>query len=116
FVPGAGSTPGKVPVYVEDLERLRQRAARFAPTGRHATVVWLGYDAPPHLIAATRPEPAQRGGPAFASFLDGLRATNRTAHLVAAGHSYGSTVIGEAAATAGLDADAVLLVASPGVR
>lgn len=66
-------------------------------SGQVAGVTWLGYDAPIGPVDAARPEYAERGGVDLAGFYDGLQAThNGDPHLVAAGHSYGSTTTGYA--------------------
>ncbi|WP_226350870.1 alpha/beta hydrolase [Pseudonocardia sp. ICBG601] len=73
--------------------------------------------------ATTLPRPARGGGPGgrprrsgdLRSFQDGLRAGHAgPVHLTVVGHSYGSTVLGNAARGGGLAADDVVFVGSPG--
>ncbi|AJE41692.1 alpha/beta hydrolase [Streptomyces nodosus] len=95
-----------------------------------ASIVWLGYDAP-QLSASLAPaallsdtdvmsaHDAEKGAPAYNSFMGGLAATNDTEdpHLVAIGHSYGSRLVGAAAQQPGgiPGADDIILLGSPGV-
>jgi hypothetical protein len=77
-------------------------------------VVWLGYDAPDNLLAATNPSPLE-AAETLKRFLDGLEVANgRTAHVSLIGHSYGSLVAGTAL-LAGARADEVVFIGSPGV-
>ncbi|MDI6519607.1 alpha/beta hydrolase family protein [Streptomyces sp. ARC32] len=86
--------------------------------GSSSAIVWLGYDAPQSLDVMTTSD-AERGAPAYNSFMDGISATNMNhdAHVTAIGHSYGSRLVGAATQEAGgiPGADDVILVGSPGV-
>lgn len=82
---------------------------------------WLGYDAPDEVIPhALSDSYAEAGAVDLRLFQDGLRVTHDTgapSHNTVLGHSYGSTVAGQAASQpAGLDADELVFVASPGVE
>ncbi|MFJ6076461.1 alpha/beta hydrolase [Streptomyces sp. NPDC093065] len=83
-----------------------------------SAIVWLGYDAPQSLDVMTTTD-AERGAPAYNSFMDGISATNKDhdVHVTAIGHSYGSRLVGAATQEAGgiPGADDVILVGSPGV-
>jgi hypothetical protein len=50
--------------------------------------------------------------------VDSLRSTHEghPTHLTAMGHSYGSTVVGEAAKTGGLPGDDIIVQGSPGMH
>ena len=69
-----------------------------------AGVTWLGYDAPGwgetmtfSTGTALNDNEAERAGPDLAGFYDGVQATHHgDPHLVAGGHSYGSTATGYA--------------------
>jgi hypothetical protein len=89
---------------------------------------WFGYDRPMSVSGlegkppwAGELGPALNGAPALDQFIDGLRASHQDdllggrSHVTVIGHSYGTTLVG-AAATGGnhLDADSVVLLASPG--
>ncbi|MGW4161602.1 alpha/beta hydrolase [Streptomyces sp. NPDC004788] len=85
-----------------------------------ASIVWLGYDAPQDIDVMSE-EDAQRGAPAYSSFMEGLSATNglgEDAHITAIGHSYGSLTVGQATQLhdGGIPGvDDIILVGSPGV-
>ncbi|MFC9888532.1 alpha/beta hydrolase [Streptomyces pilosus] len=91
-------------------------AQKFDPSS--SAIVWLGYDAPQSIDVMTT-EDAERGAPAYNSFLRGLSATNENAdpHVTAIGHSYGSRLVGGATQQPGgiPGADDIILVGSPGV-
>ncbi|MFF7843399.1 alpha/beta hydrolase [Streptomyces ossamyceticus] len=83
-----------------------------------SAIVWLGYDAPQAIDVMTAGD-AERGAPAYNSFLGGISATNDHAdpHVTAIGHSYGSRLVGAATQEPGgiPGADDIVLVGSPGV-
>ncbi|WP_018569371.1 alpha/beta hydrolase [Streptomyces sp. PsTaAH-124] len=83
-----------------------------------ASIVWLGYDAPQGADVAGTGD-AQRGAPAYQSFMGALATTNENAdpHLTAIGHSYGSLTVGTASQQPGgmPDVDDYILLGSPGV-
>lgn len=94
-----------------------------------AAIVWLGYDPPQlggvdaeNLLAnadVMSAERAEKGAPAYNSFMSGLAATNDHGdpHLTAIGHSYGSRVVGAATQEPGgiPGVDDIVLLGSPGV-
>lgn len=65
--------------------------------------------------SVSQEDAAEDGGRRLSDFVDGLRATDQgeQSHLTVAGHSYGSTTAAHAAHD-GLDADALVLLGSPG--
>lgn len=83
-----------------------------------SAIVWLGYDAPQSLDVMTEGD-AERGAPAYNSFMGGISATNENpdSHVTAIGHSYGSRLVGAATQEPGgiPGADDIILVGSPGV-
>ncbi|MFB7369116.1 alpha/beta hydrolase [Streptomyces sp. NPDC056222] len=85
-----------------------------------ASIVWLGYDAPQDVDVMSKDD-AQRGAPAYNSFMSGISATNGfgdDAHITAIGHSYGSLTVGQATQQqpGGIPGvDDIVLVGSPGV-
>ncbi|MER5207684.1 alpha/beta hydrolase [Streptomyces sp. NPDC002825] len=85
-----------------------------------ASIVWLGYDAPQDIDVMSEGD-AQRGAPAYNSFMEGLSTTNTLgddAHITAIGHSYGSLTVGQATQMqpGGIPGvDDIILVGSPGV-
>lgn len=92
----------------------RETSKQLGGTGlTPATVMWLGYDSG-DIATVTGDSNAILGAPAYSSYLDGIRAANPNATVVAVGHSYGTRMISYALSTGGT-ADAVILLASPGV-
>ncbi|MGW2644067.1 alpha/beta hydrolase [Streptomyces sp. NPDC001393] len=86
-----------------------------APRGtRTAVVAWLGYETPATVsTTVTTTTRAKEAAPHLRAFLRHLRAvTPAQAHISLLCHSYGTVVCGRAAA--GLDADDIVLVGSPG--
>jgi pimeloyl-ACP methyl ester carboxylesterase len=79
--------------------------------------MWLGYDAPDTIPAATGDGSAGGAVADLSRFQTGLRSTHEgpASHHSVLGHSYGSTAVGHAALRAGIDADALIFVGSPGV-
>jgi len=98
-------------------ERVAVRAAELGPATATSAVLWLDYDAPDFIDEAASARRAQAAAPTLRRFQDGLRASHDgpAARQTVLGHSYGSLVVGTAAATPGLAADSVIFVGSPGV-
>ncbi|MFC7273667.1 alpha/beta hydrolase [Paractinoplanes rhizophilus] len=106
-------------------ERVALRATELSPAASTSAVLWLDYDAPDFVDEAASARRAEAGAPALRRFQEGLRATadatpgappgGSPARLTVVGHSYGSLVVGKAAAGSGLAADNVVFVGSPGV-
>ncbi|MEV4638236.1 alpha/beta hydrolase [Actinoplanes sp. NPDC049548] len=116
-VPGMTADLASLGGELARARRLAVRAGELAPEEATSAVLWLGYDAPDFLGEASGRAAAQAGAPALRRFQDGLRATHegRPARQTVLGHSYGSLVVGMAAARPGLAADSVVFVGSPGV-
>jgi hypothetical protein len=119
YVPGTTATlEGAAGGLMDRTETMAYDARNLADPGEEtATVLWLGYDAPDIVPEATDTKWAEGAADDLESFTEGIRANAEgdPANLTLTGHSYGTTVIGEAAATEGVDADNLILVASPGV-
>jgi hypothetical protein len=98
-------------------ERLAVRATELAPATATSAILWLGYDAPDFVHEAADRSRAIAGATGLRQFQEGLRATHLgpPAHQTVLGHSYGSLVVGSAAAQPGLATDEVVFVGSPGV-
>jgi hypothetical protein len=121
WVPGTGTDLGRVGADVNRVENLQREADRLTPeSGDVSAIMWLGYDAPEKDLSAALGGRAREGGQELAPFIDGLRTTHEGGagqHLTAVGHSYGSTVLGEAALLgSGLAVDDVVTAGSPGVK
>ncbi|GAA0515182.1 alpha/beta hydrolase [Paractinoplanes deccanensis] len=98
-------------------ERVAVRAAELGPGAASSAVLWLDYDAPDFVGEAASARQAEAAAPVLRRFQEGLRAGHEgpPARQTVLGHSYGSLVVGRAAAGPGLDADSVVFVGSPGV-
>jgi len=101
-----------------DGVRLYEESARAAGDKPTAVVMWVGYDAPntvwdPGLY---EPDMARAGGRLLAADVNALAVTHVGAptHMTVVGHSYGSTVVSDAAAAYGMHGNDVVLVGSPG--
>ncbi|MDG6101586.1 hypothetical protein Daura_39010 [Dactylosporangium aurantiacum] len=116
FDRGLGGVQRRAPAW--QARQLADRAAARRPAGAApvAVVAWLGYHPPRGIrLAAVREDAAATGAAALLRFLRDVPAPR----LVLVGHSYGSTVIGRAAARldAGLGGRVTDVVAlgSPGM-
>jgi uncharacterized protein YukE len=102
----------------------RAQALYDTAPGQMASVYWLGYDAPdwpppighdPDYGPANQ-KYADAGGPLLANFVNSLNAQHQgPTNVTMIGHSYGSTVVGDALANYGLHAQGAIFVGSPGV-
>jgi hypothetical protein len=117
YVPGTSSSLAVVGGLLHRTETLASDAQFYAPGEETATVMWLGYDAPDDLLEATDGKWAEESSENLESFTQGIRATaeDGPANLTLTGHSYGTTMVGTAAATEGVDADNIVFIGSPGV-
>lgn len=97
--------------------RVAEAARRLAPEESTTAVLWLDYDAPDFVDEAAAARRAEAGAEALRRFQDGLLVAHDggPVHRTVLGHSYGSLVVGAAATRAGLAADSVVFVGSPGV-
>lgn len=113
FVPGMTSSLLTVP---NDVSRLDQiLAAPTAPRGT-AAIAWVDYDAPNDVTMVSDDGYARNAVEPLSRFQEGLRASHvgEPSHNVLLAHSYGTTVVGHTADRAGVNADAVYLLASIG--
>jgi hypothetical protein len=117
YVPGTGSRLGKISGDIERADRMVGDANALAPSSSTSVITWLGYDAPQSLGQATSGRSADGGAGLLRHFQDGLDISHigGPATETVVGHSYGTTVIGHAARDGHLNADNLILVASPGV-
>jgi len=116
LVPGMGTEATDIGSLVADAERLRRAAEGVG--GSTAVVAWIGYDAPkglddPHRFEVVSEAQAIAGGAALVAFVSELRSM-APGSITVIGHSYGSTVVGDAAKS-GLDADRLVVIGSPGM-
>ena len=123
-VPGTNTTMESVPGQLERVNKLQNAAERNAKENEEvAMVMWLGYDAPEATGgdlngSVTGPGRADDAAPDLRQFVAGTHASHdgSPSHTTVLGHSYGTTVVGDAAAGGhGLGADDVVVVGSPGM-
>ena len=121
FVPGTGQDLTRLSFSDEKSLVMYTAALAADPSLKPedvALTTWMGYDRPMDLAHAAFPEAAHGGADGLDAFENGLRASHvgpRSIDTVI-GHSYGSTVVGAAAAGGHhLDADNVIAVGSPGM-
>jgi hypothetical protein len=121
FVPGTGQDLSRLTFSDEKALAMYTAALTADPglePGDVSVTTWMGYDRPMDLSRAAFPQPAQGGADPLSTFENGQRASHLGPPSVdtVIGHSYGSTVIGAAAAGGRhLDADNVIAVGSPGM-
>ncbi|MGW3846389.1 alpha/beta hydrolase [Streptomyces fagopyri] len=117
YVPGLGTTLDGD--FADDTVRRALQTQKGAYKYDHSTasIVWLGYDAPGIADVASTGD-ADKGAPAYRSFMEGIGATNenKNPHITAIGHSYGSLLVGTAAREHGgiPGVDDIVLLGSPG--
>ncbi|CAM3416469.1 alpha/beta hydrolase [Mycobacterium colombiense] len=101
-----------------DGVRLYEETARADWNKQTAVVMWVGYDTPhsPADPGLYEPFKAQAGAQLLAADVNALPVTHLGApsHMTVVGHSYGSTVVSDAAAGFGMHTNDVVLVGSPG--
>jgi pimeloyl-ACP methyl ester carboxylesterase len=118
FVNGSGTGVREGTLADSDGVRLYEESARADWGKVTAVVMWVGYDAPNTVFDPGLYEPnmARTGGQLLAADVNALAVTHQGAptHMTVIGHSYGSTVVSDAAAAYGMRTNDVVLVGSPG--
>jgi hypothetical protein len=116
YVPGTGSTLDGANADLNRAQTLYTSANSQNPNST-ASIYWLGYDAPGWSYPGPSSQSfADAGAPKLAAFVNSLAVNHSGAgHVTVIGHSYGSTLVGDASAHAGMKADDVIFVGSPGV-
>src|SRR5699024_2117911 len=115
-VPGVDNDLNGIAPKLEHSEKILRQAG----ANKTAAITWLGYNAPDNFLLAASSGYAEDAAADLRSFQDGLRATHdgdaSTNTLI--GHSYGSTVVGNAAQggdSSPLNVDNAIFIGSPGV-
>ena len=120
LVKGLGSGMREGTLANPDGVRLYEESARADWGKETAVVMWVGYDAPNtwHDPGLYEPNMARTGGQLLAAYVNALAVTHQGAptHMTVVGHSYGSTVVSDAAAAYGMHTNDVVLVGSPGTH
>ncbi|MER6071517.1 alpha/beta hydrolase [Streptomyces sp. NPDC001817] len=115
LVPGSDTSLDTYARFHKAAAALYTDLTHRAPRGtRTAVVAWLGYETPATVsTTVTTTTRAKEAAPQLRAFIRHLRAaTPGQAHISLLCHSYGTAVCGRAAA--GLDAEDIVLVGSPG--
>lgn len=119
MVPGTTTTWESVDGQMTRADDLKEAAGNADSDAEHSVITWIGYDAP-NVVEAAFPGRAEGAVDELSAFQEGLRATHENSspsNNTVIGHGYGSTVVGHTAQSeAGLDADELVLVGSPGVN
>lgn len=128
FTPGMDSSVehGSLRDYDRSMTQLQHEAERqslrYGDGGEVSTVTWLGYEAPQlsetmePSDSVARSSAAERGSEDLADFYRGINESRPDdPHLVAMGHSYGSTTTGYALQEEGTGVDAAVTMGSPGL-
>ncbi|MFD7918141.1 alpha/beta hydrolase [Streptomyces sp. NPDC059740] len=122
MVPGTNTEMGGVPGQLERIDQLQNAAEKRSDGESVSMITWLGYDTPEasatdfNSVAGTGR--AEDAAPDLRSFVQGTKASHddSPSHTTVMGHSYGSTVVGAAAAGgSGLGADDIVVAGSPGM-
>ncbi|MGH8792918.1 MAG: alpha/beta hydrolase [Stackebrandtia sp.] len=115
FVPGTGADLGRINGEMNRVDRMVYDANQLDPDKNTVGLMWLDWDAPDGPANAMSPGYASDAGDDLSKFQEGLRAGNPDSYNTVVGHSYGTTVMGNASSEHGMDADNMVFVASPGV-
>jgi Alpha/beta hydrolase len=122
LVPGTGVDLGDVSDYVARTRNIQQAAQHYAGYRTASVIFALPFDSPDRILAgpadpdcACNSTKALQGGAELTAFVEGLELDAQRVTVI--GHSYGSTVVGEAFTHHGLGrvADTVIFLGSPGV-
>lgn len=113
-VPGTGTNLSTIGGNVNRVESVQQEAQRDG-AGTTASIIWQGYDAPQSIPDAPAQHYANTAAPLLADFEKQITAAAPNAHITVIGHSYGSTVVGLAAADNGMSPEDLVFLGSPGV-
>ncbi len=117
-VPGINTEGTSAQRYSEEARNLYESARLSDPNSTTATIAWMGYDAPSgdDLGNTVTESAAIAGGERLSDYVSGLQASRAgdPPLMTVIGHSYGSTTSAHAASDAGLDAENLVLIGSPG--
>lgn len=120
WVPGTNTELDDVQGNTNRVKELQDTADRMTSESNDvAAIMWLGYDAPEVDLSVVTDGRSEQGGAALDSFVDGLNATHQGLGntVTAIGHSYGSTVVADAALSgAGLAVNDIVVAGSPGMH
>ncbi|MEU0130117.1 MULTISPECIES: alpha/beta hydrolase [unclassified Streptomyces] len=119
YVPGTTSKLEGISGDINRMTSLWTDANTEANGESVSTITWLGYDAPQSIVPeAMEKQWAYDGSPKLNAFMDGLETAQGGpdgSHTTVIGHSYGSTVVGDASNKGDLSADDIVVAGSPGM-
>ena len=118
YIPGANTNVAGIDKDLNRMRDLKLEVEETPDSGRTSTIVWLGYDSPNNILVAGTDRYARDGVAALHEFTNDLRDTHigPRARMTLIGYSYGSVMLGTAAAAArGLPVDNIIVVGSPGL-
>ncbi|MDT0456298.1 alpha/beta hydrolase [Streptomyces sp. DSM 41527] len=127
YVPGTGARLAGAEGDIARMTDLWYDSQQFAGGDELSTITWIGYDAPRSAFPGDKgdavPEAssvdwANDAAPHLNRFMEGLHTAQGGAdasHTTLIGHSYGSTVIGDASLGGRMATDDILVAGSPGM-
>ncbi|QNE75266.1 hypothetical protein F0344_12175 [Streptomyces finlayi] len=119
YVPGTKTKLETIGGDINRMTNLWADANSEASGESVSTITWFGYDAPQSIVPeAMEKQWAYDGSPKLNSFMDGLETVQGgpdASHTTVIGHSYGSTVVGDASNKGDLAADDIVVAGSPGM-
>ncbi|MFF1481093.1 alpha/beta hydrolase [Streptomyces sp. NPDC058301] len=119
YVPGTYSKLEGAGGDIKRMVSIWRESQGMTPGESVSTVTWIGYDAPQSIVPEAMEKGwAHDGSPKLNQFLDGLQTVQGGAdksHTTVIGHSYGSTVVGDASNRGKLAADDIVVAGSPGM-
>ncbi len=119
LAPGTFSDLGDATDYVCENDKILQRANELSAEGtKNSAVTWADYESPGRLLPnAGFAGYAENGSPGLSEFQEGLRVTHEgdaPSNNTLVGHSYGTTLVGDASQNGGSHADNLVFLGSPG--
>ncbi|AZS72621.1 hypothetical protein DDE74_18050 [Streptomyces lydicus] len=127
YVPGTGAKLAGAQSDISRMTDLWYDSQQFAGGDELSTITWIGYDAPRSAYPGDKgdavPEAssvdwANDAAPHLNRFMEGLHTAqggSDASHTTLIGHSYGSTVIGDASLGGRMATDDILVAGSPGM-
>ncbi|MFJ3391694.1 alpha/beta hydrolase [Leifsonia aquatica] len=124
MVPGMNSglgEPGRLNGWANTALNLYDEQNRLELGVAHMVVAWIGY-APPDMSSVLSGDAARKGGARLARELDGQWAAssilggNPDPYTAVVGHSYGTTVVGNAVSDINHNVQSVVFLASAGIE
>ena len=127
YVPGTGTKLADAQGDIRRMTDLWYDSQQFAGGDELSTITWIGYDAPRSAYPGDKgdavPEAssvdwANDAAPHLNRFMEGLHTAqggSDASHTTLIGHSYGSTVIGDASLGGRMATDDILVAGSPGM-